>query len=77
MIKVLVANENIEQNSCCCQFLSNDKNLSIDSTFTGLSTINNYFETKPDVLVLDSNISDIHYTQIINKLSVEIKEKQQ
>lgn len=76
MIRVLVANEDIEQNSCCCQFLSNDKNLSIDSTFTGLSTINNYFETKPDVLVLDSNISDIHYTQIINKLSVEIKEKQ-
>ena len=69
MIKVLVADADIQQNAQCCKFLANDKELEITNTTDGLTTLNTYFEIKPNILILSSNFSDIKYTDILNKLA--------
>lgn len=70
MLKVLVADESLESNLRCCQYLlANDKNLNIVSSNSGISTLEKYHEINPNVLVINSNFKDMKYTEIINKLS--------
>ena len=44
MVKVLVADENLETNLGCCNYLANDKELNISNVFNGLNVINKYYE---------------------------------
>jgi len=69
MLKVLVADENLETNLDFCRFLANDKNLDVVSTSTGINTIDTYSKVKPNILVINSNFIDKSYTDIINELS--------
>lgn len=73
MIKVLVANENIEQNSLCCQLLAEDKDFELTTTYNGTTTLQTYLELKPDILILDSNFKDIK--NILNKLTMMPEER--
>lgn len=75
MIKVLVANSNIKQNFRCCENLLCDKDIETLSAYTGITTLNQYFETNPDILVLDSMLHDMRYTEILNRLSNSIEER--
>jgi len=69
MLKVLVADENLETNIDFCHFLANDKNLDVVSTSTGINTIDTYKKIKPNLLVINSNFKDKSYTNIVNELS--------
>ena len=75
MLKVLVADKNLEENLDCCRYLANDKNLDVISTSSGISTLNKYHEFQPNVLVINSNFNDIGYTEIINELSSTSQER--
>ena len=69
MIKILIGNENATDNSELSQFLANDKKYIIENTYDGKSTLSKYIETKPDILILDSNFSDLNYIEIIDRIS--------
>lgn len=75
MQKILVANQNIEQNKQFCQYLANDKKLEVIGTTDGTTTLNKYLEIKPNVLVLDSYFDDMNCNEIIDRLSMSIEEK--
>ena len=70
MLKILVANQDTEQRINCSQFLTNDKNFIVENTSTGLMTLNAYLETKPNILILDTNFDDIKYTDILDRISL-------
>ena len=69
MLKVLVASENIEQNSQYCNYLAKDKDLEVISTNDGITTLNKYFSLRPNILILDTFFSDLNYTDIIDKIT--------
>ena len=70
MIKVLVADENIEQTTECCQYLSNnDHMLKTISANTGIETLEKYNTLKTDILVLNSHFKDVKSTEIVDRLS--------
>lgn len=70
MVKVLVADENVEQTTECCQYLSNhDHMLKIISANTGIETLEKYNTLKTDILVLNSHFKDVKSTEIVDRLS--------
>ncbi len=75
MIKILVANSNTKQNFRCCENLSIDKDIKTLSTYSGITTLEEYLKTNPDILVLDSVLRDMHYTEILNRLSNSLEER--
>lgn len=75
MLKVLVADENVETNSNCCQYLANDKNLDVTSSNSGVNTLNKYNEIHPNILIINSNFKDKNYSEIINELSTTSQER--
>ena len=75
MQKVLIANQNVEQNNAFCQHLSKDKRLEIIGITDGTTTLEKYLEIQPNILVIDSCIKDIDYIDLINRLSTNIREK--
>lgn len=75
MVKILVANQNVEQNTKLCQYLANDNNLKIIGTNDGISTLEQYHKIRPDIFILDTNLKDINYIDIIDKLSYDMNEK--
>lgn len=76
MIKVLVADENIEQATECCQYLSNnDHMLKTISANSGIETLEKYNTLKTDILVLNSHFKDIKSTEIVDRLSSTKKKK--
>lgn len=68
MVKILIADENIEQTKNFSQFLTNDKDFFVESANTGFSALNKYLEFKPNILILDSHFTDISYIEIIDRL---------
>ena len=77
MIKVMVADDNIELNSLCCKFLTKDKNIKIvSSTTDGEKTLEEYNRLKPDLLLLDLDMPKKNGLEIINNLSEDPYEKQ-
>ena len=70
MLKVLVADENIDESKKCCEFLSNNKSVfKTASSNTGIDTLNKYHQMKTDILILNSHFSDIKSTEIVDRLS--------
>ena len=70
MVKVLVADENVEQTTECCQYLSNhDHMLKTLSANTGIETLEKYNTLKTDILVLNSRFKDVKSTEIVDRLS--------
>jgi len=75
LLKVLVSDKHTQENHNFCAYLANDKSLKIVSTYTGLSTLNTYYEINPDILVINSDFDDMTYTEIINKLCSTSRER--
>lgn len=44
MVKILIADTDIQRNSASCQFLANEKGFKIESTNDGSSTIKNIWK---------------------------------
>lgn len=75
MIKVMVADDNVDLNNSCCNYLSKDKDIEIVcSTFDGLETLHKYQEIRPDVLLLDLNLPSMNGLDIINNLNLDTEE---
>ena len=76
MIKVMVAEDNSDENSMFCKVLTKDENIKVVSyTLDGEKTIEEYFERKPDVLLLDLCMPKVNGLDIINILSSYEEEK--
>lgn len=76
MISVMVAEDSIEQNSTCCEFLAKDKDIEIISrTVDGKSTVKEYLTNKPDVLLLDLEMPVLNGLDVIDNLSLDINER--
>lgn len=75
MVKILIADTDIQRNSASCQFLANEKGFKIESTNDGSSTIKKYLEIEPNIFILDSNFTDIKTLEIIDRLSISPIEK--
>ena len=76
MIRVMVADDNIDINNMYCKFLTKDKDIKIISQTTdGQETIEKYQELKPDLLLLDLEMPKINGLEIINRLSKDPNEK--
>lgn len=69
MLKVMIASENTKHRSLYCKYLAKDKDFEIISTKDGLTTLNKYFELRPNILILDTLFSDVDYTDIIDKIT--------
>lgn len=76
MLKVLVSNANIEQNSKLCRFLANDKEIKLTSTNDSQVALCKYFETEPDIFILDSFSNNMSYIEVLDRISVSPSEKQ-
>ena len=75
MVKILIADTDIQRNSASCQFLANEKGFEIESTNDGSSTIKKYLEIEPNIFILDSNFTDIKTLEIIDRLYISPIEK--
>ena len=76
MIRVMVADDNIDLNNMYCKFLTKDKDIQIISQTTdGQKTLEKYQELKPDLLLLDLEMPKINGLEIINYLSKDPNEK--
>ena len=76
MMSVMVAEDSLEQNTNFCEFLTKDKDIEVVSrTLDGPSTVEQYIEKKPDVLVLDLKLPGLSGIDVIDNLSLDSSEK--
>ncbi len=75
MVKILLAVQSIEQNIQLYQSLTKDSNLDVRITTDGIYALKEYYEFIPDIFILDINLQNIKYVDIIDKLSLNIDEK--
>ena len=77
MIRVMVAEDNIDLNNMYCKFLTKDKDIKIISqTTNGEETLKKYYELKPDLLLLDLEIPKMNGLEVIDTLNKDPKEKE-
>lgn len=74
MLKILVANQNNKQNLQYNKFLT-ENGYNVQSSFDGKSTLTSYKKLEPNILILDSNFTDIKYTEIIDRISLSPMER--
>lgn len=74
-MKILVADNDIKESLCLCQYLANDKNLDVTSTSSGIETLTKYREMQPNILVIHSDFKDNIFTEVINELSTTSQER--
>lgn len=76
MIKLMIAEDDIEIGSTYVKFLTNDKNIKIVSfTTDGERALKEYLEKKPDILLLDLDMPKMNGLEIIDYLSKIPEEK--
>ena len=76
MIQVIIADDNLDLNNLCCNILSKDKDIQIiSSTLDGESTLKDYMQLKPDVLLLDLDLPKMNGIDIINNICLDETEK--
>ena len=71
----MTAMNNNKDKTNYCNLLSQDKRFDLITTNNGEETIDKYFETRPNVLLIDSNLPDINGIEVLNKLSSSPNEK--
>lgn len=69
MVKILVGSKDTNEFDVLCHELTNDKNYRIENVTTGSETISLYWKLNPDILVVDSNLTDMSIKEIMEKLS--------
>lgn len=69
MTKVLIGNKDIQADLDSFQFLKNSSEYELEFSETGRETINKCRTISPNIIILDSNITDMAFTEIIDKIS--------
>ncbi len=76
MKKIMIADDNKDFNSCCRNFLTKDSSIDIvTSTIDGLTTLEQYLNLRPDILLLDLDLPTLNGIEIINRLTSIPEEK--
>ena len=75
MVKVLVANEKVEQTTSFCQYLKDDNTIFTSSVNSGIEALNKYNEINPHIFILGSHFVDMSSIEIIDRLSSTVAEK--
>ena len=76
MVKVLVADKNVDDVSQYSQYLSNhDQMIKTINAYTGIEALNSYNRMKADIMILNSGFNDMESTEIVKRLSVTKFEK--
>lgn len=70
MIKVLIGNQNIQKDINDFKFLNNDNDCQIITSTSGVEVISKCQKLEPNIIILNSNLSDMRYTEVIDKISV-------
>ena len=72
----MIAEDNVYISKNCFKFLTNDENIKVVScTLDGEETIKDYFDLKPDVLLLDLNMPKINGLDVINTIGKDTEER--
>lgn len=69
MVNVLIGNKDIHEDIKNFEFLTDNDEYKIITSSSGIETINKCRINKPDIILLNSNFTDIAYTEIIDKIS--------
>lgn len=69
MKTVLIADDNIDFNSKCRDFLTKDNTINIIQSFDGKDTLEKYFEVKPDVLILDYRLPKLNGIKVLKHIN--------
>ena len=69
MINVLIGSKNTAELDILYQKLANDKNYRVENVTTGKDTVNMYLKTNPDILILDTSITDMSIEEVVGRLS--------
>lgn len=69
MTKVLIGNKDIQTDLKNFQFLKNSNEYDLIFSNTGRETINKCRTISPNIIILDSNIQDMAFTEIIDRIS--------
>lgn len=69
MVKILLANNNIEKDLKLFQTLADCTGFKLVTANNGLSTIKKYLEFRPDIFILYTNLKDINYLKILQRVS--------
>ena len=69
MTRILIGNKNIQEALKDFEFLKNSNEYEIITSNSGVETINKCKTINPAIIILDSNFSDIPYTEVIDKIS--------
>lgn len=69
MTKVLIGNKDIQTDLKDFQFLRNSNEYELIFSETGRETINKCRTISPNIIILDSNIQDMDFTEIIDRIS--------
>jgi len=76
MIKLMIADDNKSFSKTYGDIFSKDKNIQIVSfTYDGINTLNEYNKKKPDVLLLDLDLPKMNGLEVIDNLSLDLKER--
>ena len=75
MVKVLVANEKVEQTTSFCEYLKEDNTIFTSSVNSGIEALNKYNEINPHIFILGSHFVDMSSIEIIDRLSSTVAEK--
>lgn len=71
MVKVLVADTNVDDVLQYSQYLSNhDQMIKTLTANTGIEALNSYNRMKADIMILNSGFNDMESTEIVKRLSV-------
>lgn len=69
MVKILIGNKDIQTDLKDFQFLKDNNEYEIITSNSGIETINKCKTISPSIIILNSNMGDMSYTDIIDKLS--------
>lgn len=69
MVKVLIGNKNIQKGIRNFQFLQENNEFEIVTSNSGIETINKCKTIEPAIIILNSNLPDMAYTDVIDRIS--------
>lgn len=76
MVKVMIAEDNVDLCKKYFEYLANDEEIKVISCVdNGEETLKKYLELNPDVLLLDLNLPKMNGIEIINKLTSDYEER--
>ena len=76
MVKILVADESIEQANLYCQYLTKEnKTIETTKVNSGNEALLMYDKIKANILILDNNFKDINSMEIVDRLSSTVQER--